>query len=278
MTGTAALIADGPALLDLDERGVATIRLNRPAAANAMDLGILIGLHAALLRCHAHPDVRVVVLTGAGRNFCAGGDVHDFLAHGDARTSHVAEVSNRLQTVSAMLTGLDAPTIASVHGYAAGGGGLGLIGSCDFVIAGRSAKFVSGAVAVGLVPDAGQTAVLTQLVGLRKAMELSMTKVTVDAAEALRLGLITKVVPDDRLSAETDELAAALAESALDALAECKHLIWNGIGAPISQALSEESRATVRLAGTDDCEEGLRAAANRRAPVFRARQTALEVS
>lgn len=267
-TDARALIDDGPALLDLDARGVATIRLHRPEAANAMDLELLTGLHTAIVHCHTHPDVRVVVVTGAGRNFCAGGDIHDFLSHGDGRRGHIAEVSHRLQSVSALLIGLDAPTIAAVHGYAAGGGGLGLVCSCDFVLASASARFVSGAVTVGLVPDGGQTAVLTQLVGLRKALELTMTKTTLDAEEAARLGLITRVVPDEQLQSETDALAAALALSAPRALAECKQLLWNGVGVPISRALSEESRATSRLAGTADCGEGLLAAAERRTPVF----------
>lgn len=262
------LIADGPVHLDLDDNGIATIRLNRPEAANAMDVRLFTALHAALLRCHCEPGVHVVVLTGAGRNFCAGGDVRDFLAHADRLPSHIKEVSSWFQAVSSTVIGLDVPVIAAVQGYAAGGGGLGLVGSCDFVIAGQSAKFMSGAVRVGMIPDGGLTTVLTQLVGLRKAMELTLTNVTIDADEALRIGLITRVVPDDALMTETHALARTLADAAPLALAECKHLLWNGLGSTVAHTLTEEARAVVRLAGTQDCIEGLHAVADRRRAVF----------
>ncbi|CAA0089398.1 putative enoyl-CoA hydratase echA8 [Mycolicibacterium vanbaalenii] len=261
-------MAGGPVLLDLEDNGVATIRLNRPEAANAMDVPLLSALHAALLRCHAEPGVRVVVLTGSGNNFCSGGDVGDFLAHADRLPSHIKEVSSWFQTVSSMLIGLDVPVVAAVQGYAAGGGGLGLVGSCDFVIAGESARFMSGAVRVGMIPDGGLTTVLTQLVGLRKAFELTLTNVTIDADEALRIGLITRVVPDDALMDEALALARSLLAMAPMALAECKHLLWNGIGSTIAHALTEEARAVIRLAGTRDCIEGLHAVADRRRPAF----------
>ena len=264
----ADLINCGPVLLDLDDHGIATIRLNRPESANAMDVTLLRALHTALLRCHCHPGVRVVLLTGSGRNFCSGGDVKDFLGQARRLPDHVKEVSSWLQAASSMLIGLDVPVVAAVHGYAAGGGGLGLVGSCDFVIAAESAKFMSGAVRVGMIPDGGLTAVLTRLVGLRKAFELTLTNVTIDAAEALRIGLLTRVVPDDALMVEAVALSRSLAEEAPMALAECKHLLWNGIGSSVAQALTEEARAVLRLAGTRDCLEGLRAVADRRPPVF----------
>jgi 2-(1,2-epoxy-1,2-dihydrophenyl)acetyl-CoA isomerase len=264
----AGLIVSGPVLLDLDDDGIATIRLNRPEAANAMDVGLLSALHAALLRCHSQPGVRVVLLTGAGKNFCSGGDVRDFLAHAPRLPSHIKEVSSWFQSVSSMLIGLDIPVVAAVHGHAAGGGGLGLVGSCDFVIAGQSARFMSGAVRVGMIPDGGLTTVLTQLVGLRKAFELTLTNVTIDAGEALRIGLITRVVPDNELMVEALALARSLAEGAPMALAECKHLLWNGIGSTVAHTLTEEARAVIRLAGTRDCLEGLQAVADRRRPAF----------
>ncbi|MDZ7886444.1 MAG: enoyl-CoA hydratase-related protein [Mycobacterium sp.] len=262
----AALIDEGPVLLDLDDTGIATLRLNRPESANAMDVQLLRALHGALLRCHTVAGVRVVVLTGAGKNFCSGGDVRDFVAHGERLPSHVKEVSSWLQSVSSMLIGLDVPVIAAVHGYAAGGGGLGLVGSCDFVIAARSARFMSGAVRVGMIPDGGLTAILTQLVGLRKAMELTLTNVTLDADEALRIGLVTRVAPDEELMSQTRTLAGALAQAAPMAIAECKHLLWNGIGSTVANSLVEETRAVVRLAGTTDCLEALRSVAERRRP------------
>ncbi|RDH80452.1 enoyl-CoA hydratase/isomerase family protein [Mycolicibacterium moriokaense] len=255
--------AQGPVALTVDPRGIATVTLNRPEAANAMDATMLRALHAALLHCHGSSEIRVVVLTAAGDNFCSGGDVKDFLAHADDLPSHIKEVSTWLQSVTGLMIGLDVPVIAAVHGYAAGGGGLGLIGSCDFVIAGRTAKFMSGAVRVGMIPDGGLTAILTQLVGLRRAMEITLTNPTLDADEALRIGLLTRVVADDSVLTQAYALAESLCDAAPDALAECKHLLWAGVGSTVAQALVEESRAVVRLSGTEECQRRLTAIAQR---------------
>lgn len=273
-TGSIAMTAqtrpgtgDDPVLLSVDD-GLATIVLNRPDSANAMDLPLLTALHQALLHCHATAAVRVVVLRGAGRNFCAGGDVRDFLAHADHLPGHIKEVSSWFQAVTSAMLALDVPIIAQVHGYAAGGGGLGLVCSSDFVIACESAKFMSGAVRVGMIPDGGTTAILSHLVGLRKAAEIMMTNQTLDAEEALRIGLITGVAPDGDLSTAVLALAHDLAKSAPLALAECKRLMWDGLGSPVVQALPGEARAVVRLSATRDCREGLSAVVERRRPDF----------
>jgi len=254
--------------LNVDAGGIATVVLNRPASANAMDVGLLTALHRALLACHVRPDVRVVILRGAGRHFCAGGDIRDFLSHGDRLPSHVKEVATWFQAVTTAMLSLHQPIIGQVHGYAAGGGGLGLVGSCDFVIAGASAKFVSSAVGVGLIPDGGLTAILTHLVGLRRAMEIVMTNPTLDADEAHRIGLITRVVGDDELDSAVAEYARRLASAAPLALAECKRLLWNGLGASVTTALPQEAAAVVRLSATADCREGLTAVNERRPANF----------
>lgn len=255
-------------VLVVDTAGIARVTLNRPETANAMNVTMLSALHAALLQCHSRPDVRVVIVEGAGSSFCSGGDVKDFLAQSERLPSHIKEVSSWLQSVTAMVINLDVPVIAAVQGYAAGGGGLGLICSCDFVIAGRSAKFMSGAVRVGMIPDAGTTAILTQLVGLRKAMAITLTNITLDAEEALRIGLITRVAADEQLRQAVDSLAAQLLTTAPRAVAECKHLLWRGVGSSVADALGEEARAVVRLAGSADCLEGLAAVREKRPAVF----------
>ncbi|TGD87902.1 enoyl-CoA hydratase/isomerase family protein [Mycolicibacterium sp. CH28] len=255
-------------LVDLDDDGIATVTLNRPHAANAMDVSFLIALHRAFLRCHRDPAVRVVVLKAAGRHFCTGGDIRDFLAHSAQLPAHIKEVSTWLQAVTSAMLALEVPVIAQVHGYAAGGGGLGLVGSSDFVIACRSARFKSGALGVGMVPDGGLTAVLSHLVGLRKAMELVMLNPTLDAEEALRIGLINRVVPDEDLDDEVGAVAMALARSAPLALAEGKRLLWAGLTSTVGAALQEEARAVVRLAATSDCIEGLSAVDQRRSATF----------
>lgn len=262
------LIGSGPVLLDLDLDGVARLRLNRPDAANGMNVEFLKALHAAIMRCHREPNARVVIISGEGKNFCAGGDVRTFAAQGESLPDYLREATAWLQIAVSALVQLDAPVIAAVHGFAAGGGGFGLVCAADFVIAAESSKFMSGAVRVGMAPDAGVSVTLTQLVGLRRAMDILLTNPTLSAADALAAGLLTNIVPDEELHERATVLARTLAASAPKAIASTKRLVWNGVGAPLDTRLSEEARTVAELSGTADSLEGLAAVMERRAPVF----------
>ncbi|GGL10026.1 enoyl-CoA hydratase/isomerase family protein [Nocardia jinanensis] len=266
-----ALIDSGPVLLDLDEHGIARLSLNRPDAANGMDVALLQTLHQAVLRCHGESDVRVVILSGRGRHFCAGGDVKTFAEKGTELPDYLREATAWLQIAVSALTQLRVPVIAAVHGFAAGGGGLGLVCAADLVVATESAKFMSGAVRVGMAPDGGATATLTQLVGLRKALEILLTNPTLTAAEARDIGLINKVVSDDSLDDEVTVLARTLADSAPLALAATKRLVWGGVGASLENQLPQEARTVAELSGTADAREGLAAVLERRAPRYSGR-------
>jgi 2-(1,2-epoxy-1,2-dihydrophenyl)acetyl-CoA isomerase len=268
---TTTLIGDGPVLLDLDSAGIARLRLNRPEASNGMNVELLQALHGALLCCHREPAVRVVVLSGEGRHFCAGGDVRTFAAQGDGLPDYLREATAWLQLATSALIHLRAPVIAAVHGYAAGGGGFGLVCASDLVVAAESAKFFSGAVRVGMAPDAGTTVTLTQIVGLRRAALLLLTNPTLSAAEALDLGIVSEVVADDALADRVQELAATLAQSAPLALAATKRLLWAGVGATVEERLPEEARTVAELSGTADSLEGLAAVIERRSPTFTGR-------
>ncbi|MBH0776728.1 enoyl-CoA hydratase/isomerase family protein [Nocardia bovistercoris] len=263
-----SLIAEGPVLLDLDDSGVAALTLNRPEAANGMDVPLLQAMHAAILRCHGDARVRVVTLSGAGKNFCAGGDVRTFAAKGAALPDYLREATAWLQLAVSALVQLRAPVLAAVHGFAAGGGGFGLVCAADLVIATESAKFMSGAVRVGMAPDAGVTVTLPRLVGFRKAMEILLTNPTITADEALRIGLVSRVVPDERLREEVETLARSLAAGAPQSLAATKRLLWNSIGAGLETQLPHEARTVAELSGTADAREGLAAVLERRAPEF----------
>jgi 2-(1,2-epoxy-1,2-dihydrophenyl)acetyl-CoA isomerase len=263
-----ALIESGLVLLDLDPDGVARLRLNRAEAANGMNVEFLRALHEAIMRCHREPRVRVVVLSGAGKHFCAGGDVKTFAAQG---SDYLREATAWLQLATAALIQLPAPVIAQVHGFAAGGGGLGLVCASDIVVAAESARFFSGAVRVGMAPDAGSTVTLPQLVGLRKAMYILLTNPTLTAREALDLGIVTEVVPDEQLGPRASQLASALAESAPLALAATKRLVWGGVGATVAERLPEEARTVAELSGTEDSREGLAAVLEHRQPKFSGR-------
>jgi enoyl-CoA hydratase/carnithine racemase len=190
-----------------------------------------------------------------------------------ARAGAVAirEATSWLQTCVQGLLSLQVPVIASVHGYAAGGGGFGLVCASDLVIAGESAKFLAGATRVGMAPDAGVSVTLPLLVGLRKAMEIILTNPVLTAAEALQLGLITRVVPDDVLATQSLELARSLACGATGALGAAKRLVWSGLGARVEAQLPEEARTVAELSGTADAREGLAAVIERRVPRFRGR-------
>jgi 2-(1,2-epoxy-1,2-dihydrophenyl)acetyl-CoA isomerase len=259
-----------PVLLDISD-GVARLRLNRPEAANGLDVPLLRAFYDAVMTCHGHPGLRVLVLSGEGRHFCAGGDVKTFASKGEGLPDYLREATSWLQVVVTGLLSLPAPVVASVHGFAAGGGGFGLVCASDLVVAAESAKFLGGATRVGMAPDAGTTVTLPALVGLRKALEISLTNPVLTAAEALELGLVNRVVPDAELGKRTDDLVAELAAGAPLALAATKRLMWSGLGSRVEAQLPEEARTVAELSGTADSREGLAAVIERRAPTFTGR-------
>ncbi|WP_200865104.1 enoyl-CoA hydratase/isomerase family protein [Brevundimonas abyssalis] len=207
------LIADGPVLLSIDG-GVARLTLNRPGSANGLSVEMLKAMHEAVMVCHSRADLRVLILRGAGANFCGGGDVKDFVSRGEGLPDYLREATAYLQVVSGSLVRLEAPVITGVQGYAAGGGGLGLVCVSDFVIAAASSKFLAGATRVGMAPDAGSSVTLQRLVGFRRAMDIVMRNPVISADEALHMGLITTVAADDQLDQVIDNLALTLAAGA----------------------------------------------------------------
>jgi 2-(1,2-epoxy-1,2-dihydrophenyl)acetyl-CoA isomerase len=251
--------------------GIGRLRLNRPAASNGLNVELLKALHEAILACHADRSVRVVLLTGEGRNFCAGGDIHTFESKGADLPDYLREATAWLQLASAALIQLRVPVVTAVQGFAAGGGGLGLVCASDIVVAAQSAKFFSGAVRVGMAPDGGVSVTLTQLVGLRQALRIVLTNPTLTADEARNIGLITEVVADDQLTSRAEQLAGQLTALPPQALSASKRLIWSGVGASVEQRLAEEARTVSELSGTADALEGLRAVIEHRAPKFTGR-------
>jgi 2-(1,2-epoxy-1,2-dihydrophenyl)acetyl-CoA isomerase len=262
-----AWIDSGPVRLDYANH-VATLTLNRPQASNGMNLEMMRAIHEAVMRCHGDPGVRVVHLRGAGANFCAGGDVREFAAKGEQLGDFLREVTAYLQmSVSAMIH-LNAIVVTEVQGYAAGGGGLGLVCASDVVIAGSSAKFMAGATRVGMAPDAGSSVILPRLVGFRRAMDIVLTNRVVDAKEALDIGLVTTVVDDAALKDAARQLADRLATGAPKAMANTKRLLWSGLGLGVDACMPEEARTVADLSSTADSREGLAAVIERRKPSF----------
>ncbi len=253
--------------IDLDVRdGVAHLTLNRPDAANGINLQLARDLMQAVLAISADPGARVVLLTGAGARFCGGGDLKSFAGRDDLPT-HLRDILGPLHTAIAELVRGDAPVVAAVQGSAAGAG-IGLIGASDLVLAGASTKFVMAYTGVGLTPDGSSSWFLPRLIGLRRAIELTFTNRVLSAAEALDWGLITAVVPDDQLHDEADTLAARLAAGAPQALAAAKRLLHTSLESTLESHLTREAESIARASGTPEGQEGIAAFVEKRAPVF----------
>jgi len=264
------VIDSGPVLLDLDG-AVARLRLNRPDASNALNLELLKALVDAIMRCQSDARARAVLLTGEGPNFCGGGDVKDFASRGEALPDYLRQATAYLGIAASGLIRLEKPVVTLVQGYATGGGGFGLVCASDVVLAAESSHFMLGATRVGMAPDAGVSVTLQRLVGLRKAMDIALTNPMLDAAQALEIGLVTRVVPDDALLDEGLALARKLADGPTRALAATKRLLWTGLGSSIEACLPDEARTVSELSGTEDAREGLAAVIERRKPEYKGR-------
>lgn len=261
------LIEQGSVLLELEE-GVARLHLNRPEASNGLDIPTLEALRQALLRCHGTAGVRVVLMTGAGANFCAGGDVRTFLEKGEALPEYVRQATLLLQNCISMMIHLDAPIVTAVQGFAAGGGGMGLVCASDIVFAAESASFLAGATRVAMAPDAGLSVTLPRLVGPRKAADMLLMNPVVKASEALQLGLVNQLVADEQLLEVALGYARRMAQGAPRALASTKRLLWSGVGLGVDAAMPEESRTVAQLCRTADVQEGLSAVVQKRPAQF----------
>jgi 2-(1,2-epoxy-1,2-dihydrophenyl)acetyl-CoA isomerase len=265
------MTATAPSVLLTEHAGYTHLQLNRPETSNGLGVPLLKELHGALIDCRGNPDLRVLLFTGAGKNFCAGGDVKDFASHGEKLPDYLREATTWLSLVTQALISLPAPVVTLVQGYAAGGGGIGLVCASDIVIAAESARFMSGATRVGMAPDGGSSVTLSRLIGHRKALEFTLLNPTLNAQEALELGLITRVVENDALQATGEEIANGLGAGPTLALAATKRLMWDGLGRSVEQALPDESRTVSELSGTRDAREGLAAVIERRAATYEGR-------
>jgi 2-(1,2-epoxy-1,2-dihydrophenyl)acetyl-CoA isomerase len=255
-------------LIETVEDGVATLTFNRPERMNALSTPIMEGLLHGLPRLAGDLAVRVIVLTGAGRAFCAGGDVKSMAEGGEQRSAAeaTAHLRSRME-VSRILHELPKPTIAMINGPAAGAG-LAFALACDLRIAGASARLVTAFVKVGLPGDFGGSFFLTRLVGTAKARELYFTGRPVDADEALSLGLVNRVVPDDQLGNATKELARSLAQGPQVALSLMKHNMNCAECGGLAELLDMEAANMVQAARTEDHREAAKAFVEKRAPVF----------
>jgi 2-(1,2-epoxy-1,2-dihydrophenyl)acetyl-CoA isomerase len=250
-------------LLTERDGAVLTLTLNRPEKLNSVTDAMLVALAAALTSEAADPGVRAVVLTGAGRGFCAGQDLGAF----SGRVEGVQEHLDRFyHPVLRALIGLDKPVVAAINGVAAGAG-LSLALACDLRVAGASATLVQAFVRIGLVPDSGGSWFLPRLVGLSRALEMSMLGDDVPAQEALRIGLVDRVVPDADVLPTAQELAARLAAGPR-AVGLIRQLIRSSLSNRLDEQLEMEARLQAQAAASQDVIEGVTAFQEKRPPRF----------
>jgi 2-(1,2-epoxy-1,2-dihydrophenyl)acetyl-CoA isomerase len=260
--------AKAPVILEGKHDGIATLLLNRPERLNALNNELAMAVNEALGRIAADQSVSVVVITGAGRAFCAGGDLG---ALGKSRQcGSIDEVEPLLragmQMVLRMRT-MPQPVIAAVNGAAAGAG-LNIALAADIRIAAEEATFGQTFSKVGLFPDYGGTYFLPQLVGRAKAAELFYTGDIIDAKSALAIGLVNQIVPGARLEAEVKALAVKIARGPALAIRAVKRALFASGEKELAQALDNEVREQMRCFLSEDCDEGIRAFFEKRPPKF----------
>lgn len=247
--------------------GVAHIRFNRPAALNAIDLEMAASFRAACAALEQDASVRAVVLSGEGRAFMAGGDL---AAMQEDPVGVASGLIAHMHGAIRILTSLPTPVIASVHGAVAGGG-LGLALSCDLCIAAEDTRFSMVCPLVGTSPDCGTSWGLARALGLRQALQFALLGETIPAGDALRLGMVNRVVPADAFVEATTLLAKSLAAGPTAALGRTKRLIRNAAALSVSSQLDFERDAFLESAATSDFREGVAAFLDKRKPSFTGR-------
>ena len=257
-------------LFDIDHN-VTTITLNRPDAMNGLTIQMTEELVHALIRCRVDPDVRAVIVKGAGRAFCAGGDVKAFgeSLRADPLTP-MRTLAMHLHASVAEMRRMEKPVVAQVHGVAAGAG-MSLALACDLTIAAQSARFIVAYGRVGLSPDGGLTYFLPRLVGPKKALEIFYIGDPIDADEAVRLGLVNRVVPDAELEKETRALARRLAQGPTLAFARAKELVYRSLRESLETQLENERGLLGLSTLSEDFREGVQAFIEKREPKFKGR-------
>ena len=252
------------------EAGIARLTLNRPERLNSFNTAMHAEVRAALAQLRAS-TARVLVITGAGRGFCAGQDLNDrAVAPGGAAADLGESIEKNYKPLVLALRALPLPVIAAVNGVAAGAG-ANLALACDLVVAARSASFVQAFARLGLVPDSGGTWFLPRLVGTARALALALTGEKLPAEQAAAWGLIWRCVEDAELAPTVDALAQGFANAPTRGLARTKQAIYEGFGRTLAEQLDVERDYQAELGRTADYAEGVAAFGEKRSPRFTGR-------
>jgi 2-(1,2-epoxy-1,2-dihydrophenyl)acetyl-CoA isomerase len=265
---TEAAVGAAPVLLEMLEDGVLTLRMNRPEKLNALNPELGQALAAGVERAAGNPAVKAVILTGAGRAFCSGGDLAMIRALREA--GRARELEPLLLAGSRLILALRAtekPIIAAVNGPAAGAG-MNVALGCDIRIASEQATFGQNFAKVGLFPDYGGTYLLPRLAGESRAAWMFCTGEMITAQEALRIGVVDRIVPHERVMPEAQALAAQFAAGPPMVVAAVKRVLFGPERAKLERALEREAEEQMRCFASEDCTEGIRAFFEKRAPKF----------
>jgi 2-(1,2-epoxy-1,2-dihydrophenyl)acetyl-CoA isomerase len=261
--------AAGPVVLEERSGAVITLRLNRPEKLNALNPQMFQELVHALLRAADDKSVRTVIITGAGRGFCSGGDIHYIYEARKRKSVRDFELMLNLgKELILAIAAMPKLVIAAVNGPAAGGG-MSLALACDLRIASDQAMFKQAFAQLALYPDLGATFLLPRFVGGSRASEYFYTSERISAEEAHRIGLVYQIYPHDQFEAEAKKFAEHMAAAPPLAYRDVKRTMISDAQRALEQAIDEENRLQVHCFVSEDCAEGLRAFLEKRTPKFR---------
>jgi 2-(1,2-epoxy-1,2-dihydrophenyl)acetyl-CoA isomerase len=255
-------------ILESKHEGVATLTLNRPDKLNAINKELAVALNESLGRLTTEKSIYVVIITGAGRAFCAGGDlgvIGEGRKHND--TTELEPLLRAGMHAVLKIRSMAQPVIAAINGVAAGAG-MNIALAADLRVASESASFGQNFVKVGLFPDLGGTYFLPHLVGPSKAAEMFYTGEMIDAQEALRLGIVNRVVPPDQLHEETHKFAQKIAEAPSVSIRAMKNALFGSRKFELEKALEDEVEQQLKCFKSPDCREGISAFLEKRPPKF----------
>lgn len=251
--------------------GVHTFTLNRPSALNALNQAMTEAFVSLIQQVAADKSIRVLIVQGAGDHFMAGGDIKGFSAtlesSGPDRKQHFIDMIHFLHGAIELMQRMDVITVSKVRGACAGFG-MSLAIGCDLTIASDDAYFATAYKAIGLTPDGGQSYFLPRLVGMKKAMELTLLSERIKADEAMRLGFVNKVVPLTELEATVDKIALQIARSARGSMSGAKRLVSTSLSRTMSEQLNAEAESFSSCASKPDFVEGIKAFIDKRHAKF----------
>lgn len=255
-------------LLTEKKGNIGIITLNRPDKLNAFNDELSFRLQDALKEMEKDKDVRVIVLTGAGRGFCSGQDLQSRIASEDAERPSLGDsIRRRYNPIVIKLRRMEKPIIAAVNGVAAGAG-ASLAFACDYRVVSENASFIQSFTKVGLVPDSGSTFMLPRLIGATKAFELMLSAEKLPATEALKLNLVNRVVPEADVMKETMELAEKLAAGPTKAFGLTKRAVNRALFHDLEELLEYEANLQEIAGRSDDFAEGVKAFVEKRTPAY----------